>query len=117
MKKETLAYIETLLWSECDENGSPLDNEYDASDMSPEAIATIEADIEAFRTMVADKGLDDHYCTIDLMHDFVLTRNGHGAGFWDGDYPEEHGKVLTAIAKSFGCQNAYVGDDNLVYVM
>jgi hypothetical protein len=22
-------------------------------------------------------------------HDFALTRNGHGAGFWDGDWPGE----------------------------
>jgi hypothetical protein len=35
-----------------------------------------------------------------IEHDFFLTRNGHGAGFWDGDY--KNGEKLTEIAKSFG---------------
>lgn len=33
-------------------------------------------------------------------HDFWFTRNGHGAGFWDGAYT--HGDELTEIAKAFG---------------
>lgn len=33
-------------------------------------------------------------------HDFFLTRNGHGAGFWDGDWPI-NGDKLTEIAQSF----------------
>jgi len=27
---------------------------------------------------------------------------GHGAGFWDGDYPEPQGKLLTELSKTFG---------------
>ncbi len=33
--------------------------------------------------------------------DFHLTRNGHGAGFWDGDWPD-HGDALTAMSKPYG---------------
>lgn len=47
-------------------------------------------------------------------HDFWLTRNGHGAGFWDGDWPEA-GDALTVAAKAFGEVNLYVGDDGFVY--
>ena len=32
--------------------------------------------------------------------DFHLTRNGHGAGFWDGDWPE-HGDKLTELSKPY----------------
>lgn len=34
-------------------------------------------------------------------HDFWLTRNGHGAGFWDGDW-DTLGDVLTKISHSYG---------------
>jgi hypothetical protein len=48
-------------------------------------------------------------------HDFLLTRNGHGCGFWDGDWPEEAGERLTAAAEKCGEFNLYVGDDGLLY--
>ena len=48
-----------------------------------------------------------------VVHDFWYTRNGHGTGFWDGDY--ENGKVLTDIAQSFGEVETYEGDDHLLY--
>ena len=37
-------------------------------------------------------------------HDFFLTRNGHGAGFWDKEniYGEELAAKLTQIAKELG---------------
>jgi hypothetical protein len=47
--------------------------------------------------------------------DFWLTRNGHGAGFWDRGLGEV-GNQLTRDAKSFGSCDLYRGDDNLIYV-
>lgn len=38
-------------------------------------------------------------------HDFYLTHNGHGAGFWDGDWPE-HGDRLTELASQYPCIEA-----------
>ena len=37
-------------------------------------------------------------------HDFWLTRNGHGTGFWDHEdiYSEYSAKKLTANAEAFG---------------
>src|SRR5208337_4573832 len=49
-------------------------------------------------------------------HDFWLTRCGHGAGYWDGDYPTS-GDGLTEASKSFGDVDLYVGDDDLIYQM
>ncbi len=34
-------------------------------------------------------------------HDFWLTRNHHGAGFWDGDYEKAKGERLTKAAEGF----------------
>ena len=48
-------------------------------------------------------------------HDFWLTRNGHGAGFWDGDVKEPYGEMLTKIANSYGPFELYTGDDGTVY--
>lgn len=44
-------------------------------------------------------------------HDFWLTRNGHGCGFW----PEPAATRLTKASKAFGEVNLYVGDDGLIY--
>jgi hypothetical protein len=48
-------------------------------------------------------------------HDFWLTRNGHGAGFWDGEWYKEVGERLTKASKAFGEVNIYVGDGDLIY--
>jgi len=48
-------------------------------------------------------------------HDFWLTRNGHGAGFNDGDWPDELDERLTEAAKGFGNVDVYVGDDGKLY--
>jgi hypothetical protein len=59
-----------------------------------------------------------------IAHDFWLTRNGHGAGFWDGDYKlsefdliyENLGDRLTELAKNFGECNLYVSSQNTIEV-
>ncbi|MDR3707176.1 MAG: hypothetical protein P4L33_02665 [Capsulimonadaceae bacterium] len=45
--------------------------------------------------------------------DFLLTRNGHGAGFFDGDWA--NGDQLTEAANRYGEFDLYRGDDGLVY--
>ena len=42
-------------------------------------------------------------------HDFWLTRNGHGAGFWDGDWPK-HGDMFTKISECYGSVDPYFED-------
>lgn len=39
--------------------------------------------------------------------DFWYTRNHHGCGFWDGDWPEPHGTALTNTAYAFGEVDIY----------
>jgi hypothetical protein len=41
--------------------------------------------------------------------DFHLTRNGHGAGFWDGDW-EENGDKLTELSKPYGTAELVLSD-------
>lgn len=47
-------------------------------------------------------------------HDLWLTRNGHGAGFWDRGQGEL-GALLTKWATAEGEANLTVGDDGMIY--
>lgn len=49
-------------------------------------------------------------------HDFWLTRNHHGCGFWDRDLPENIGNALTLAAHDCGTCDLYVGDDGRIYL-
>ncbi len=119
----TKAYIATALWSSTGEDDEPLDENHDHTDFSLEALAKMVEDCKTFQERNADN-LAKVYETneVDCFpngkagHDFWLTRNGHGAGFWDGDWPEPYASNLTASAKELGSCDIYVGDDGLLYL-
>lgn len=84
-------------------------------DLAPAALPRIIADCNKFRDdakIVACIGDKDP----QAGHDFWLTRNGHGAGFWDGDWPEPDATYLDARSATFGNVDSYVGDDGLIYL-
>jgi hypothetical protein len=58
-----------------------------------------------------ERGRDDAY----HGHDFWLTRNGHGVGFWDRGYSPKLSKRLTDAAHAWGSCDWYIGDDGMVY--
>ena len=56
------------------------------------------------------------YSQRQAEHDFYLTRQGHGCGFWEADHCTEiEGEALTNIATEFGELDFYVGDDKSIY--
>ena len=74
-------------------------------------------DVNTFVASIDPKDLEQALSEQDasqIGHDFWLTRQGHGAGFWDGDYSEELGKRLTAKAKAMGEIYHYCNDENLL---
>jgi hypothetical protein len=104
----TAAYIEALLWSgmATDENGAEYESlsQFDADDIEPETLKKIVADCNRFQqenetalAKAAELGEDDKRAG----HDFALTRNRHGAGFWDRGLGEV-GEQLTKAAHLFG---------------
>jgi hypothetical protein len=111
----TKQYIITALWSSNDEStpegGDPMDKNYSIEDIGPETLAKMVADCAKFQ---ADNAEDIASDLSRAGHDFWLTRNGHGAGFWDGDWPEA-GDRLTEACKAYGEVTLYVGDDGKVY--
>lgn len=120
------AYVEAALWSSNDESrpdgGDPMDQNYVPADLSRETFARMLRDCEAFQAE-NEEFLTSEYCNsrygVDAQagHDFWLTRNHHGAGFWDGDWEEPAATKLTDSAHKFGEYNLYVGDDGKIYGM
>lgn len=120
-----LGYIECAVWSSTDDAGKPWDQS--DAEFSPEALVRFRADCDKFwpeylRTLTEQGYEDDSQLRAlpddsRVGHDFWLTRNGHGAGFWDGYYPKALGEALTKLAKSYGECNLYIGDDGLIYCM
>lgn len=108
----TRSYMETALWAETDGN-APLDKNYTPADFADETLTRIVADCERFQAENAE--VLGPFDLARAGHDFWLTRNRHGAGFWDGDYPDAVGKALTDASHSFGECDLYVGDDGKIY--
>lgn len=106
-------YVECALWSETDDDGEPLDASYDRDDIDADALREMAAECVKFAAdNVADlRGMDAG----QAGHDFWLTRNRHGAGFFDRGLGER-GDRLTASAHVYGESDLYVGDDGKLYV-
>lgn len=118
----TRAYITTALWSTTGEEDEPLDKHYDKDDIADETLTKMVEDCRLFQEQNGETiRTADVKCGPDFGpmgragHDFWLTREGHGAGFWDGDWPEEAGEKLTEASKKFGGFDLYVGDDGKIH--
>lgn len=48
--------------------------------------------------------------------DFYLTRNGHGAGFWDGDWSEPHATILSDASEGYGDEYVYEDEDGTISI-
>lgn len=106
------AYLEAVDFTKADIGD---DDAYDSAEgyLSPVFEARAEADCTTFYEAHSGKWDDDS----QAGHDFWLTRQGHGAGFWDRapDVYGEHADILTSAAKSAGQVDAYVGDDGFIH--
>lgn len=114
------AYIQAALWSSNDYDEVPLENNYSFKDISYNTLKEMKEDCDKFQSENADFLSKAHYGNKEYSdlemagHDFWLTRNNHGAGFWDGDL-EDVGQTLTEACRKFHNVDLYVGDDGLIY--
>lgn len=101
----------------CALRASELD-EYTVDDIHPDTLAKMTTDCKDFANELSQR-LFDAVTLLDgweqAGHDFSLTRNGHGAGFWDGDWPDDIGRMLTEEADTYGEFTLYVGDDGKIH--
>lgn len=118
----TRGYIAAALWSSTDEEGEFLDASYDAEDIAPETLQAMIEDCQDFQQAQAEAL--SMYCDIragsvaDCMNsagiDFWLSRNGHGAGFFDRGR-EPVFKELQEAARVYCGVDLYIGDDGKIY--
>jgi len=112
------SYIETMLWSSSDViDGEDVQMDSLDNELAPEVRPQAKKDLEEFYKKAEKAGVDlTKYDDGNIGHDFWLTRNGHGAGFWDGDYEDADGKTLTKISKEFKELHPLLGDDGFIHV-
>ena len=105
-------YVECLLWTgDCeDESKSLRDYDFSAEDMQRKLTGKergqIWKDCRNFQkenpellSQAEEQGRDMEH----LGHDFHLSRNGHGTGFWDRGLGEV-GQKLNAASREYGSQ-------------
>ena len=118
------AYLECALWAtrstfmDASGNDLPLDTFYNADCVQSSAREQVKLECEDFLeredvSSISQKWGEEEYK--QAGYDFFLTRNRHGAGFWDGDWPESDGETLTKASHEAGSSEPYVGDNNEIY--
>lgn len=106
----TQGYIEAIFFTE----GEELEGKT-FIDFSPALVKRIIEDCAGF-DMLNSKHLDATGATsAQNGHDFWLTRNHHGAGFWDRGYKGSLGERLTIAAQKYPEFNIYVSKSGKVH--
>ena len=112
------AYLEASLWSSFDDNDEPLDMLH--LDVSEETQAEMRVDCDKFyddnEHLITDENcLTPYDCDEQAGHDFWLTRNGHGTGFWDsGRWEPEACDQLDKASKAFGEYYLFAQDGEIL---
>jgi hypothetical protein len=119
-------YLECALWSTTDNSdpdtgGDPMDEHYDTDDIDAATVRQAEEDCAA---MLSLPEAGEYLARINTRgqadpaeaygHDFWLTRNGHGTGYWDRGLGVL-GDRIAAMARPYGSVDLYVGDDGRIY--
>lgn len=130
----TKHYLIAMLWTMPgpDDNQNPGDD-ISIDDLPAETVNKAKDDVTSFVNLCgplfdqAMKCFDDGYgqhpdagsAEAAFGHDFALTRNHHGVGFWERaseGLPQELGDALTDVCeKNFGTLDLYIGDDGKAY--
>lgn len=109
------SYIQAMQWATYDDNGDYLED-YKLSEEAHQAAVVACSRFLAVHGKDLDVVIEVHdYTYGQAGHDLFLTREGHGAGFWDRDLGH-YGDVFTKYCKGIGECSPYVGDDNLIYM-
>lgn len=125
-------FITCALWASNDEStpqgGEPFDANYGPEDFSAAALAKIISECEEFQERakpLPDYGITgsgEHYpagCSAAERagHDFFLTRNHHGVGFWDrSELSQADRDRLTEFSHAFGEMDLYLSDAGKIEV-
>ena len=111
----TEAYIECALWCgvlDCEEDSSELSLTDECRErMAQDCASFYDANCMLFGACRKSNA------SLLAGHDFWLTRNRHGSGFWDGDWREPEASLLTKAAHVYGEVNLCLSQDGKVEEM
>lgn len=105
--------LTAALWTATHHNGTSLET-------LGFAVANIDADVSESFAREAAEFCHKHASDLSgieaqqVGHDFVLTRNGEGTGFWDRGLGAR-GDRLTQTCRDYGGFHLYIGDNNMLY--
>lgn len=110
-------YVQAMQWLT---NANDLNLELESAEayeLSEQCKESIAEDCEKFlneQGAVLQTVISTEYGYGSAGHDFYLTRNSHGAGFWDRGLGDA-GDVLSEASREFGASHEYVAEDELIY--
>jgi len=103
-------------------NMDNLQANYSLEDIDPETLEQMSRDCAEFQRQnaadLAQYAMNGKEWSAEAQggHDFWLSRNGHGAGFFDRDnLPEDARERLQEAAQQWGEVYLYVGDDGKIH--
>lgn len=108
------SYLECAAWSSIDEDGDSIEH----LSFSESAKTQMEEELNDFVKYCEEnhpKELEEYAkdnTAKQFAHDFWLTRNGHGAGFWDRGLGEI-GDKLSKMAKVHGSCDLYLNEETM----
>ncbi len=117
--------IQALLWIAPDDIADA-----DGAALSPELEARLALEWIAFAVQASELGFDPEEHRVGpidpsqgderayMAHDWILTRNRTGCGFWEADrWAEEFRQPLTDLCHRQGEIEVYLGDDQLIHAL
>lgn len=116
----TQGYIDALFFTETGPD-SPEFDDYGFYDFAPETLTRIITDCASFELSnkallnKADEVSQGGYTSEQAGHDLWLTRNRHGAGFWDRGL-HDIGEALAEKAQAMGELSLVLWDDKKLYL-
>lgn len=124
--------VATLLWCSVVVDPANPDGDYleaDDYDLAPDSWLILAKEWSDFRDQINALGFEPEAAYLQPLHsdnhgdylnavafDWILTRNHHGTGFWDGDWAKPWGDKLTTLSQSRPMFSLYLGDDGLVHL-
>lgn len=107
-------YVDAAMWcGVVNDAGEPV-QDANEDKLTKAARATMRKDCLAFLEWCAEHGIPlDEQSPERNGHDFWLTRNRHGAGFWDRGI--DAGDALTEAAHVFGSADLYIGRNGWIH--
>lgn len=115
-------YIDAALWTGFadPQDDAALDEYFTRDDIPHDVLLQVQEDCHEFCELAKDhlaQAYDfKNYSEEMAGHDFLLTRNRHGAGFWDRGLGDV-GRKLTDIAHTFGETHWSLGNENTLIVL